>query len=131
MAAWEDCGGSPRHAARRERPVLRLERIVGRSLFVRNKNGAKLTCHGEMLIAYANRAVELNEEALALLRGETMRKRVTLGMSTEVALIGFAAAMKQFRSIHQDMELRIVVTAPNKLDALLKAGKLDLATRHS
>jgi DNA-binding transcriptional LysR family regulator len=83
--------------------------------------------HGELLITYANRAVDLNEEALARLRGKAMRKRVTLGMSTEVALIGFAGAMKQFRSIHQDLELRVVVTAPNKLDALLKAGKLDLA----
>jgi len=59
---------------------------------------------------------------LTRLRGETISKQVTLGMSTEVALIGFASAMKRFRSIHQDMELRVVVTAPNKLDALLKAG---------
>jgi hypothetical protein len=107
--------------------VLRLENIVGRRLFVRNRNGAKLTSHGELLITYANRAVALNEEALARLRGETMRKRVTLGMSTEVALIGFATAMKQFRSLHQDLELRVVVTSPKKLDTLLKAGKLDLA----
>jgi len=53
--------------------VLRLENIVGRRLFVRNRNGAKLTTHGELLITYANRAVSLNEEALARLRGETMR----------------------------------------------------------
>jgi len=53
--------------------VLRLENIVGRRLFVRNRNGAKLTTHGELLITYANRAVALNEEALARLRGETMR----------------------------------------------------------
>jgi DNA-binding transcriptional LysR family regulator len=107
--------------------VLRLENIVGRRLFVRNRNGAKLTAHGELLITYANRAVALNEEALARLRGETMRQRVTLGMSTEVAMIGFATAMKQFRSLHQDVELRVVVTAPNQLDTLLKAGRLDLA----
>jgi|SRR5450432_576647 len=107
--------------------VFRLEKIVGHRLFVRNRNGAKLTSHGELLITYANRAVKLNEEALARLRGETLRKPVTLGMSTQVALIGFAAAMKQFRSIHQDLELRVVVTAPDKLDALLQAGKLDLA----
>jgi DNA-binding transcriptional LysR family regulator len=50
--------------------VLRLEKIVGRRLFVRNRNGAKLTSHGELLITYANRAVDLNEEALARLRGK-------------------------------------------------------------
>jgi DNA-binding transcriptional LysR family regulator len=107
--------------------VLRLEKIVGHRLFTRNRNGAKLTSHGELLITYANRAVDLNEEALARLRGETIGKQVTLGMTTEVALIGFASAMKRFRAMHRDTELRVVVTAPNKLDALLKAGKLDLA----
>ena len=107
--------------------VFRLEKIVGHRLFTRNRNGAKLTSHGELLITYANRAVDLNEEALARLRGETMRKRVTLGMSSEVALIGFAATMKQFRSLRNDLELSVVVAAPDKLDALLKAGKVDLA----
>jgi DNA-binding transcriptional LysR family regulator len=104
--------------------VLRLENIVGRRLFVRNRNGAKLTSHGELLITYANRAVALNEEALARLRGETMRKRVTLGMSTEVALIGFATAMKQFRSLHQDLELRVVVAARDFSVFLPRAAKV-------
>jgi DNA-binding transcriptional LysR family regulator len=48
-------------------------------------------------------------------------------MSADVALIGLAAAMKRFQSPHSDLELQVLVTAPNRLDALLKAGKLEWA----
>ncbi len=107
--------------------VLRLEKIVGHRLFNRSSNGAKLTSHGELLIGYANRAVDLNEEALSKLHGESADRQVTLGLSTEVALVGFAGALDRLRSIRHNLELKIVMTTSNKLGALLKAGKLDLA----
>jgi DNA-binding transcriptional LysR family regulator len=107
--------------------ILRLEKIVGQKLFVRGRNGIKLTRHGQLLATYAHRAVELNEEILLRLRGETAGRRIAVGMSADVALVGLAAAMKRFQSPHSDLELRVVVTAPNRLDALLKAGKLDWA----
>jgi len=52
---------------------------------------------------------------------------MVLGMSTDIALVGFGAAMKRLQSLHPDLELKIVVTSPNKLDGLLQSGKLDLA----
>src|SRR3981081_1853216 len=48
-------------------------------------------------------------------------------MSSDGALIGLAAAMKRFQSPHSDLELQVLVTAPNRLNALLKARKLDWA----
>ncbi len=107
--------------------ILRLEKIVGQRLFARGRNGVKLTSHGELLVTYANRAVALSKETLLRLRGENVGRRVALGMSNDVALVGFGAVMKRFQSIHPELELRIVVTAPNNLDGLLKSGKLDMA----
>ena len=107
--------------------MVRLENIVGQKLFARGRNGVKLTHHGELLVTYANRAVDLSEETLFRLRGQHTGRRVALGMSADVALVGFGGAMKRFKSIHPDLELRIVVSTPNRLEGLLKSGKLDLA----
>ena len=107
--------------------MRRLEKVVGQKLFARGRKGIKLTRHGQVLITYAHRAVNLNEEILLRLRGETAGRRVAVGMSADVALVGLAAAMKRFQSLQSDFELRVIVTAPNKLNALLKAGKLDWA----
>jgi DNA-binding transcriptional LysR family regulator len=106
--------------------MLRLEKIVRQRLFARGRNGIKLTRHGQLLAAYARRAIELNEEILLRLRGETAGRQMAVGMSADVALVGLAAAMKRFQSPHSDFELRVLVTAPNRLDALLRAGKRSL-----
>src|SRR6266566_8622539 len=50
--------------------MLRLENIIGQRLFFRGRNGITLTRHGELLVSYANRALDLNEETLARLRTE-------------------------------------------------------------
>jgi DNA-binding transcriptional LysR family regulator len=107
--------------------MLRLEKIVGQKLFARSRDGHKLTRHGELLAVYANRAVYLHEEALVQLRGERVGRRVSLGMTPDVALAGLTAALKCFQSVHPGFELRAVATTPDRLDSLLKAGKLDLA----
>jgi len=107
--------------------IMRLERIVGQKLFARRRSGAKLTRHGELLVTYANRAVSLSEEALGQLRGAAANQRLSLGMSPDFALVGFAATMKRFRALHPGLELKVIVTDGNRVDALLNAGKLDLA----
>lgn len=61
--------------------------------------------HGGLLISYANRAVNLNEEMLVRLRALGVSGRVTLGMSADVALVGLAPALKRFQSLHPNPEL--------------------------
>jgi hypothetical protein len=74
--------------------VQRLERIVGRKVFYRSRGGITLTCHGELLVAYANRVIDLNAEILARLRAESASGPVCLGVSEETALAGLALALK-------------------------------------
>jgi len=58
--------------------ILRLEKIIGRQLLHRTVDGINLTKHGELLVAYATRAIELNEEALARLRADSVSNAVLL-----------------------------------------------------
>jgi DNA-binding transcriptional LysR family regulator len=105
--------------------MLRLEKIIGQKVFSRTRGGVNLTRHGEMLVPYANRALELNEEALARLREESASGPVRLGVSEDTALAGLTPALKRFQSSHPEVLLEIFVAGPAKLDLLLAKGELD------
>jgi DNA-binding transcriptional LysR family regulator len=78
-------------------------------------------------VPYANRALELNEEALSSLREESASGPVRLGVSEDTALAGLTPALKRFQSSHPDIALEILVAEPAKLDLLLANGELDFA----
>jgi DNA-binding transcriptional LysR family regulator len=105
--------------------ILRLEKIIGRRLFYRSRNGVKLTSHGELLVEYANRAIGLNEEALTRLREEFASGPLRLGVSEQTALAGLAPALKRFQRTQPDVELKLMVAAPARLEFLLTHGELD------
>ena len=105
--------------------MLRLEKIIGRKLFYRSRGGVKLTSHGELLVTYANRAIDLHEEALARLREESASGPVRLGVSEQTALAALTPALKRFQRTHPDVELNLTVAAPSKLEFLLTQGELD------
>jgi DNA-binding transcriptional LysR family regulator len=90
--------------------MSRLEKIIGRKLFSRSRGGVNLTGHGELLVAYATRAVDLNEEALARLREEAASGPVRLGLSEETALAGLTPTLKRFQRTHPVIEWRSRLT---------------------
>lgn len=111
--------------------ILRLERIVGHKLFTRERDGIVLTHHGKLLVPYANRAIELNNETLLHLRHESDPSKLAIGISTEVAFTGLLPALKRMQSIYPELEIRFLVTDAGKLDKLLKARELDIVINNT
>jgi DNA-binding transcriptional LysR family regulator len=107
--------------------VSRLERIVGQALFERGRNGVKLTHHGELLVSYANRAIDLSEETLMRLRGDRPCECIRLAMSADVALMGIVPVLKRWQSAHRELKTKVVVTDPARLERMLQKGEVDLA----
>jgi DNA-binding transcriptional LysR family regulator len=105
--------------------MLRLEKIIGKKVFSRARGGVKLTRHGEMLVPYANRVLELNEEALARLREEVASGLVRLGVSEDTALTALTSTLKRLQRSHPDVLLEVFVAEAAKLDLLLAKGELD------
>jgi DNA-binding transcriptional LysR family regulator len=87
--------------------MFRLEKIIGQKIFCRTKGGVKLTRHGEMLVPYANRALELNQEALARLREESASASglMRLGVSEDTAPASLTPATERFQSSHPNVAL--------------------------
>jgi DNA-binding transcriptional LysR family regulator len=105
--------------------MSRLEKIIGKKVFSRTRGGVKLTRHGELLLPYANQALELNEETLTRIREESASGLVRLGVSEDTALAGLTPALKRFQSSHPEVSLEIFVTGAAKLALLLAKGELD------
>jgi len=105
--------------------ILRLEKIIGRKLFARTRRGVKLTAHGEMLVDYANRAIDLNEQTLAGLRNESVSGRVRLGLGEEAVLGRLAPVLMRFQRAQPDVELKLKVVGPAEFDFLAARGELD------
>jgi DNA-binding transcriptional LysR family regulator len=106
--------------------MLRLEKIIGQKLLARGRSGVTLTRHGELLVKYANRAVELNQETLVCLREQEVNEQVVVGASPDCALAGLIPGLRRLQARSPKLELRVVATAAEKLDGLLKTGELDL-----
>jgi DNA-binding transcriptional LysR family regulator len=107
--------------------MLRLEKILGQKLFARGRNGVTLTRHGEVLVTYANRAVELNEEILLRLREEKTTEQVIVGTSADVAFVGLIPGLTRMQTIRPELELKVVVAESDKLNAMLRTNEIDLA----
>lgn len=107
--------------------VSRLEKIVGRTLFERGRNGVKLTHHGELLVSYANRALDLSEETLLRLRADSASGCIRLGMSAEIAAMGLIPVLTNFRKAHPEIDARVMVADSARLDRMLQKGEADLA----
>jgi DNA-binding transcriptional LysR family regulator len=106
--------------------MLRLEKIIGQKLLARGRSGVTLTRHGELLVKYASRAVELNQETLVCLREQEVNEQVVVGASPDAALAGLIPGLRRLRSSSPKLDLRVVATAAEKLEGLLKTGEFDL-----
>jgi DNA-binding transcriptional LysR family regulator len=65
--------------------MARLERHLGKQLFLRSARGVRLTPAGERLLPYAQRCLALADEALATVRGEDNQPRVRVAMHANFA----------------------------------------------
>src|SRR5690242_12751474 len=59
--------------------LRKLEDQVGETLLRRDGRGLALTKAGETMLAYARRLLDLNDEAVTVLRGNAVTGRVRLG----------------------------------------------------
>jgi DNA-binding transcriptional LysR family regulator len=133
FVAVVECGSMGRAAAAVEmtqpavsQQMLRLERIVGQKLFARGRNGIALTSDGRLLVKYAGRVLDLNNEILLRFRRDRSQSLVALGVSGGIAMAGLSSSLRRFQNLQPHSELRVLTAPPNKIEALLTSGDLHL-----
>lgn len=112
--------------------IDKLERQIGQPIFqtrrVRNgENGLKLTETGQMVLDYARRILELNDEAMAMARGIGAEGIVRLGVAQDLAETWLPVALARFARTHPGILVETTVGRSTTLLEALDKGTLDIA----
>jgi DNA-binding transcriptional LysR family regulator len=107
--------------------LKKLEEQIGRPLLHRAGRGVALTDAGEVLLTYARRLIELNDETLAAAAGASIEGSVRLGVPQDFADIWLPATLVRFIRTHPGIRVETVIDRSPALARKLEHGELDLA----
>ncbi len=107
--------------------MRKLERQLGEPLFRKQGRGLALTEAGDAVLAYARRILELNDEAVAAVRGAAIDGRVRFGMPGDFAETWLPAVLGRFKRAHPAVRIEASVDRNAVLLERLDKGQLDLA----
>ena len=107
--------------------LKRLETKVGRPLFQRQDGQLNLTDDGLHLYQYAQRILNLHDEAVSFLTPSGIKGEIRLGSTENITLSGLAPVLSRFRHQHPNTNLKIQVEQSLVLQQWLRQGSIDLA----
>ena len=76
--------------------IARLEEILGKSLFVRDKRNVTLTLEGEQFLGYAHKILQIEEEMLQHFQKPTLKGEVTFGTPEDLATAYLPMILRNF-----------------------------------
>src|SRR5579859_4294257 len=106
--------------------VARLERVLGRRLFIRDTHSVTLTPDGDALLTHAEIILQALDRAQAHFAGAELRGRVRLGTSEYFVSSRLSGLLRDFTRRHPAVDLELVVALSGRLVELSDAGQLDL-----
>ncbi|WP_431637799.1 LysR substrate-binding domain-containing protein [Dyella sp. KULCS107] len=107
--------------------LKRLEDQAGRPLLRKSGRGMALTETGEVMLGYARRLLELNDEAAAAVRGVELEGRVRLGLQEDFGETLLPAVLGRFSRAHPKLRIEARIARNAELLDGVNHGKLDLA----
>lgn len=107
--------------------LKRLEDAIGRRLFERSPRHVRLTNDGEILLAYANRMLGLNDEALTRMIEPQLEGRVRLGIPEDFATTHMPGILGEFARSHPLVSLEVTCDFTLNLMEQFRAEALDIA----
>lgn len=107
--------------------LKKLEEQAGQSLFRKEGRGLALTQAGEVLLAYARRLLELNDEAALALRGPALEGWVRLGLQEDFGEALLPQVLGRYSRAHPKVRIEAHVSRNTALLQHLASSQLDLA----
>lgn len=107
--------------------LKKLEDHAGTPLLRKAGRGMALTDAGEVMLGYARRLLELNDEAVSAVRGVQLDGRVRLGMQEDFGETVLPEVLGRFKRAHPKLRVEVHIARNAMLMQSLDAGRLDLA----
>lgn len=87
--------------------IKRLETLLGQRLFHRSRQKFRLTESGQLLLSYALKILELNDEAMAHFSEQNIAGRVRLGLPSEFAATLMPRIIGRFSRQYPDVSVEV------------------------
>ena len=107
--------------------VKALEDKVGTALFLREGRRLQLTPSGKILLEYADRLLDLAEEANHALHDTQPKGSLRLGAMESTAAVRLPAPLGEFHKRYPEVSLELHTGDPRRLIEQVLAGELDMA----
>lgn len=107
--------------------MRRLEERLGKSLFMKDGRGNRLTTDGEKLIQFARRIIRLNQEAVAAFDDNRLEGTLRIGTPDDYADRYMPEIIMRFAKTHPNVELYIVCEPSVSLAEKMNRNELDIA----
>ena len=107
--------------------LKKLEDQAGTPLLRKAGRGMALTEVGEVMLGYARRLLELNDEAATAVRGVQLEGRVRLGLQEDFGENVLPEVLGRFKRAHPRLRVEVHIARNSVLMQSLEAGRLDLA----
>lgn len=107
--------------------IQKLEHRIGQPLFRKQGRGRVLTEAGEILLAYARRMIDLNDEAVTVISGIKVKGVVRFGFSGDLVHTWLPLALQQFKCCYPNIRIEATVDRNVALIERLEKGQLDLS----
>jgi DNA-binding transcriptional LysR family regulator len=107
--------------------MKRLQEDVGAVLFRKKGRGLALTEAGVVVLRYARRMLELNDELLETIGGASVAGAIRLGCAQDFAEAALPAVLSQFRALYPLVQMEVRIEGNAALADAVASGELDLA----
>ncbi len=107
--------------------LKKLEQQAGTALVQKSGRHLALTAQGEILLGYARRLLNLNDEACAAISASTVGGEIRLGLQEDFGEALLPAILGQFTHGHPNVQISATVTRNGPLLSAIRQDELDLA----
>lgn len=106
--------------------IRRLERHLGRRLFVRDTRSVVLTPDGEAMVAFAEGILDASDRAEQYFKGAQLRGRLRFGTSEDFVFSRLPDVLREFMRLHPLVDIELTVGLSGWLNERLDDGDMDL-----
>lgn len=107
--------------------LKKLEEVLQCQLLIRTHRHIELTPHGQTLLGYARRILDLHNEALMTFHGEELSGKIRLGVPDDYAAKYLTPVLKRFAPRYSGVEIELICEQSTALIPRVTCGDIDLA----
>src|SRR5262245_30077613 len=107
--------------------IRQLEADLGVELFIREGKKLHLSAEGKLLLDYAERLLDMAQEAREAVQDAKPRGLLRLGSMESTASVRLPVPMNEYLSRYPEVSLELRTGGPRELAILVREGELDAA----